>query len=694
MRINLSSETQSFSPSDQLFSIRLKTASYCKNNPPVVFRVLAQSKASQFLTRHRRANSLFEERKKGNLERECVEELCSKEEAREIFENIAETDYFYPKYVECLGSHRVGITNSGADSEILQDLRSCVKEITDQCQPLPCHKHGYERCLDGHATYTCMCKPGWTGMHCEEDINECEDPEFLAGCNHKCFNVPGSFRCTCEDGFYLKDNIHCLDINECRLYPSICKEPAKCVNTPGAYECQCPKGYKYNFTSHECQDLDECEQNICEFDCTNTLGSYSCQCDGRVGLKLSADGHTCETIPVCVPLYDHKHGEMLYLGEQFTGGPVIYLRFRLPLENSRFAVEFDFRTFDPEGVMLYAESLQDSWFMLGLRGGRIEVQLKNQHSVKVTSGGRAINDGLWHVISVEELEKSISVKLSKEAVLSISSPGSLFGTTSGKLDTKVYIAGLPNRNTSLIKQINPRLDGCIRGWNLLNQGTSGVKEVIQEKESKHCFVYVERGSFFTGAGPAYFNIDYSRDGQWTVDVEMGIRPSSSTGVLFTLVTNNTVPLSVTVVTQGSIDADLQVFLDGILVATLQSLMLCYPEHLVVRMQVTANSLQLSANSSKVSYADAELLGQALATLNTTMQQPVDTYIGGLPDLPLSATPVSAYYHGCIMEIRVNKHLLDFDEAVSKHNSIKSHSCPPVHPPEPPGSGPGPAPARK
>lgn len=60
-------------------------------------------------------------------------------------------------------------------------------------------------------------------------------------------------------------------------------------------------------------------------------------------------------------------------------------------------------------------------------------------------------------------------------------------------------------------QINPRLDGCIRGWNLMNQGASGVKEVIQGKESKHCFVHVEQGSFFTGAGLAHFNLDYSEN---------------------------------------------------------------------------------------------------------------------------------------------------------------------------------------
>lgn len=39
-----------------------------------------------------------------------------------------------------------------------------------------------------------------------------------------------------------------------------------------------------------------------------------------------------------------------------------------------------------------------------------------------------------------------------------------------------------------------------------------------------------------------------------MDVKMNIRPSSSTGVLFALVSNNTVPLSVAVVTQGEEDA--------------------------------------------------------------------------------------------------------------------------------------------
>ncbi|XP_064817292.1 vitamin K-dependent protein S-like, partial [Oncorhynchus masou masou] len=132
-------------------------------------RFLTQNRASQFLSRHRRANSMFEESKKGNLERECIEELCNKEEAREIFENNPETEHFYPQYVFCLGSHRVGINNQNSgDSNVPSNLRTCVKEISDQCLPFPCYKEGSERCIDGQASFTCQCRPGWKGPRCED----------------------------------------------------------------------------------------------------------------------------------------------------------------------------------------------------------------------------------------------------------------------------------------------------------------------------------------------------------------------------------------------------------------------------------------------------------------------------------------------------------------------------------------------
>ncbi|KAG8439188.1 hypothetical protein GDO86_005416, partial [Hymenochirus boettgeri] len=134
-----------------------------------VYKVLSPQYASQFLTRKRRANSFLEESKGGNLERECIEELCNKEEAREIFENIPETEYFYPKYLACLGAHRSGMASkhNNKNDEGPTDLRTCVNGLPDQCTPLPCNKDGYKECIDGKGNFTCVCKQGWQGTLCD-----------------------------------------------------------------------------------------------------------------------------------------------------------------------------------------------------------------------------------------------------------------------------------------------------------------------------------------------------------------------------------------------------------------------------------------------------------------------------------------------------------------------------------------------
>lgn len=72
------------------------------------------------------------------------------------------------------------------------------------------------------------------------------------------------------------------------------------------------------------------------------------------------------------------------------------------------------------------------------------------------------------------------------------------------------------------------------------------------------------------------------------------------------------------------------FLEGVSVATLDSLMLCYPERLGIQLNVTPSEIQLSASSSTVSYIKSDVLEKKLEVLNITMQNPVGTYIGGIP----------------------------------------------------------------
>ncbi|VCW66608.1 unnamed protein product [Gulo gulo] len=624
---------------------------------------------------------MFEETKKGNLERECIEELCNKEEAREIFENDPETDYFYPKYLGCLGSFRAGLFTAARQStEAHPDLRSCVTAIPDQCSPLPCNEDGYKSCRDGQATFTCICKPGWQGDKCEYDINECKDPSNVnGGCSQICDNTPGSYRCSCKSGFFmLLNKKDCKDVDECSVMPDICGT-AVCKNIPGDFECECAEGYRYNPVLKACEDVDECSENICAQLCVNYPGGYSCYCDGKKGFKLAQDQKSCEAVPVCLPLNLDKNYELLYLAEQFVG-VALYLKFRLP-EITRFSADFDFRTYDSEGVILYAESLDHSaWFLIALRDGKIEIQFKNEFATKITSGGKVINNGQWNMVSVEELEHSISVKIAKEAVMNINKPESLFKLTSGFLETKVYFAGLPRKaENTLIRPINPRLDGCIRGWNLMGQGASGIKEIIQEKQNKHCLVTVEKGSYYPGSGVAQFSIEYSNLSNvedWQVNASLSIRPSTGTGVMFALVSGSTVPFALSLVDSASEKLqDILVSVENTVMYRMEAVSLCSNQPFHLELRVNRNNLELFTPLKKDTIS-SENLQRQLAILDEAMKGTVTTYLGGLPDIPFSATPVNAFYNGC-MEVNINGVQLDLDEAVSKHNDIRAHSCPTV-----------------
>lgn len=67
----------------------------------------------------------------------------------------------------------------------------------------------------------------------------------------------------------------------------------------------------------------------------------------------------------------------------------------------RLVAEFDFRTFDPEGILFFAGGHQGSnWIVLGLRAGRLELQLRYHGVGRVTSSGPVISHGMWQTVSV------------------------------------------------------------------------------------------------------------------------------------------------------------------------------------------------------------------------------------------------------------------------------------------------------
>ncbi|XP_041445176.1 neural EGFL like 1 L homeolog isoform X3 [Xenopus laevis] len=93
----------------------------------------------------------------------------------------------------------------------------------------------------------CLCPSGFTGSHCEKDIDECAEGIIECHNHSRCVNLPGWFHCECRSGFhdngtYSISGESCIDIDECALRTHTCWNDSACVNLEGGFDCLCPSG--------------------------------------------------------------------------------------------------------------------------------------------------------------------------------------------------------------------------------------------------------------------------------------------------------------------------------------------------------------------------------------------------------------------------------------------------------------------
>ncbi|XP_075999354.1 protein Z, vitamin K-dependent plasma glycoprotein a [Genypterus blacodes] len=142
------------------------------HTPSTVF--LDKQHASSLISRQKR------DAQPSNLERECMEKVCTYEEARRYFQDSYRTDIFWSVYID-----------------------------GDQCAEKPC-KNG-AMCSDSVGGYDCVCKSGFTGVHCETDQTVCI-LDKTKGCTQFCKPGYVSYECSCARGWRLdqKDNNKCV----------------------------------------------------------------------------------------------------------------------------------------------------------------------------------------------------------------------------------------------------------------------------------------------------------------------------------------------------------------------------------------------------------------------------------------------------------------------------------------------------
>ncbi|XP_061696450.1 vitamin K-dependent protein C isoform X2 [Syngnathoides biaculeatus] len=138
--------------------------------------VFSRAPDAHMLLRSRRANSFLEELKPPSVERECMEETCDFEEAREIFKVREATLEFWTVYKD-----------------------------GNQCESNGC-VHG--RCVDMLQDYVCSCDHGYEGKYCDRALSATNCSVNNGDCDHECTESADGLRrtCGCIAGYKLDDD--------------------------------------------------------------------------------------------------------------------------------------------------------------------------------------------------------------------------------------------------------------------------------------------------------------------------------------------------------------------------------------------------------------------------------------------------------------------------------------------------------
>ncbi|KAM9294437.1 delta-like protein 4 [Gastrophryne carolinensis] len=166
-----------------------------------------------------------------------------------------------------------------------QDLNYCTHHK-------PC-RNGATCMNTGQGSYTCSCRASYTGVNCEERINECDSNPCRNG--GSCTDVEKGYVCECPQGYY---GIHCEhSVLNCADSPCFNGGTCREREMGASYSCQCPLGY----TGSNCEKkVDKCTNNPCLNGGQCSVLGYTqlCHCrPGYTGLTCAININDCAKNP-------------------------------------------------------------------------------------------------------------------------------------------------------------------------------------------------------------------------------------------------------------------------------------------------------------------------------------------------------------------------------------------------------------
>ncbi|XP_058556115.1 protein crumbs homolog 1 isoform X1 [Neofelis nebulosa] len=560
------------------------------------------------------------------------------------------------------------------------------------CWSKPCHNNA--TCEDSDDNYTCHCWPGYTGAHCETHINECNSNPCHSGgvcvelSSEKQYGhiaqLPSSFSypeasgylCICPPGL---TGIHCEeDIDECSSNP--CQNGGTCENLPGDYTCHCPFDNQSGtfYGGRNCSDLflgcthHQCLNNgICIPHFQNGQHGFSCLCPSGF------TGSLCEIVTTL----SFEGNGFLWI----TSGPVTAKGFVCN-------IALKFQTVQPMALLLFRGN-GDMFIMLELLSGyvHLSIQANNQSKVLLYISHNT-SDGEWHSVEVmfaEAVTLTLLDNSCKEKCIS-KAPSPFENDQSTCAFQNSFLGGLPVETSSnglaLLNIYNipstPSFVGCLQDIKIdsnritpgnISSGSSlNVKAGCVRKDwcerqpcqnrgrcinlwlnyqcdcyrpykGLNCLREYVAGRFGQddSTGYAVFNLDKSYGDNFTIS--MFVRTHRPSGLLLAL--------------ENRTSQYIRVWLEHGRLAMLHpgssklvvTFVLSDGNAHLISLKIKPNKIELYQSSQNLGFISAP---------TWKIQKGDVIYIGGLPDIQETEAK-GGFFKGCIQDIRLNNQNLEF-----------------------------------
>ncbi|XP_076315810.1 laminin subunit alpha-1-like [Tachypleus tridentatus] len=241
-----------------------------------------------------------------------------------------------------------------------------------------------------------------------------------------------------------------------------------------------------------------------------------------VGVGIGHSEEENATRPITdFPLLSQGMKECADMGENFTekhavkfGNALesyIFLRLKRRAFRKNFKIEFGFRTYHSNGLLMYVHNgrKKHSYLAVVLREGFVVVSDKK--SWELGSHGN-LYDGQWHSVVINKSERKLYLTVDDKDTQSVEVPQKLH------VRPLLYVGGVPRQlklDEGLVKE---SVRGCIRSLHIndeyLDLAAGNPAQAVSQ-----CFAEVEPGAYFSGDAYAIYDRDFNLGSSLNVYLE-------------------------------------------------------------------------------------------------------------------------------------------------------------------------------